>query len=120
MANNLTTEGQNAVNDWVAETHAKYLALLDTGGTELTGGSYARVDASAKWGASAAGTKANDTVIEFPTATGDWSEAVSAALYVASTGGNPQTTVTLTTARTVLTGDFARYGIGTVTLVAPA
>ena len=39
-----------------------------TGGTEVTGGAYARVDSKGKWAVPAAGSVANNAVITFPTA----------------------------------------------------
>jgi len=118
MANNLTTYGQNLINDLLAETTCVYLALLDGGGTELTGNNYSRVDASGDWAASADGTKTNDALIEFPDPSGAWSEAVSVALFEASTGGSAVLTKTLTTPRTAGVGSPLRFPIGNLSLTA--
>jgi len=116
MANNLTTYGQNLVNDLLAETTCVYIGLLDTGGTELSGNSYARVDASAAWSASAAGTKTNDTLIEFPEPSGAWSEAVYVAIYEAISGGSAVLQKTLTTPQTADVGSPVRFPIGNLSL----
>lgn len=89
------------------------------GGTEASGGGYARVStASADWNA-ATGTapaiKDNSSVITFPTATGDWSggaNMVAFALFSASTGGDFVAWGPLTNPKPVLSGDTARYTAG--------
>src|SRR5215213_2680357 len=61
-------------------------------GTEVTGGSYARVQTVGKWGAPSGTTQvANNAVITFPTATADWAaggtQVVAFGLHSASTAG---------------------------------
>ena len=59
------------------------------GGTEVTGGSYARVQtAGADWAAASGGAITNAEDIVFPTASASWGEIVAAALMDASSGGN--------------------------------
>ena len=116
MANNLTTYGQNLVNDLLAETTCVYIGLLDVGGTELTGNNYSRVDGSTAWSASAAGTKTNDTLIEFAEPSGAWSEAVSVAFYVAASGGDAMLQKALTTPQTADVGSPVRFPIGNLSL----
>jgi len=73
-----------------------YVALFtvtpsDTGGgTEVTGGSYARVStAAADWNAAtSAGLIDNLNAITFTTATGTWGTVVAVGLFDASSGGN--------------------------------
>lgn len=87
------------------------------GGTEVTGGSYARVavtNNATNWPAAAAGAKSNGTVITFPTATADWGTIVAFAILDASSGGNFLYWATLTTNRDVLTGDVASFAVGTL------
>lgn len=63
----------------------KYLGLLDDTGTEITGGSYARIDMSTKWTAPTTGTVTNNQILTFssmPTCT-----VRSWGLWTASTGG---------------------------------
>lgn len=74
-----------------------FLALYTTapgessGGTEVTGGSYARVDTSAKWGAPSAAdpsTVGNNAVLAFPAPSGaDFGHVIGIGLLTASTGG---------------------------------
>lgn len=86
------------------------------GGTELVGGAYARVDSKGKWGTPAAGSVSNNAVITYPTATADWSSAVAFGLFTAATGGTPYEWGALTVAKTVLNGDTASFGAGTLVL----
>lgn len=73
-----------------------YLALFTTaptmpagtGGTEVSGGAYARVALSGLWSAAASESKTNNATITFPTATASWGTVTSCAIYDASTSGN--------------------------------
>lgn len=74
-----------------------YFALMTAvpsasgGGTEVTGGSYARVafsNNSTNWPASSGQTKQNASTIDWGTATAAWGTIVAIAEYDASTGGN--------------------------------
>lgn len=60
------------------------------GGTEVTGGSYARVDTSSSiWGTPASGSVTNSAgAITFTTATASWGTVVAVGLFDASSGGN--------------------------------
>lgn len=87
------------------------------GGTEVTGGSYARVSVTnnaTNWPAAAAGVKSNGTVFTFPTATADWGTVVAFAILDAASGGNFLFWATLTANRVILTGDVASFAIGTL------
>lgn len=108
-----------------------YVALYtvtpsDTGGgTEATGGSYARVDSKGSWGApsgTSPTTVANNAAITFPTATGAWSSGsalVAFALLDASSAGNMIAWGALSdTSKTVATGDTISFAIGALTLTA--
>jgi hypothetical protein len=94
----------------------------DTGsGTEVTGGSYARVAVSgslAAWagtqsaGSTVAssgtgGTTSNNAAITFPAPTANWGSVVGFRLWDASTGGNAWIRASLTTAKTINNGDAA-------------
>lgn len=60
-------------------------------GTEVTGGSYARVSVTnntTNWPAASSGSKSNGTAISFPTASAGWGTVEAAALMDASTSGN--------------------------------
>ena len=85
------------------------------GGTEVSGGSYARVAVTnndTNWPAAAAGAKANGTAINFPTATGDWGTVVAFGIFDAAEAGNLLAWADLTANKTVETGDTATFAIG--------
>lgn len=104
----------------VAGTH--YFALFTvspneagTGGTEVTGGSYARkavTNNTTNWNAASSGSKTNAAAIDFVAATANWGTIVSFGIYDASTGGNLLFFGNLTTPRTVNTGDIPRFAAG--------
>jgi hypothetical protein len=85
-----------------------------TGGTQVTGGSYARVavtNNATNWPAAAAGVKQNATAITFATATADWGTIVSVGVFEASSGGTPDYFGDLDTPRTVNNGDAFSFAI---------
>ncbi len=89
------------------------------GGTEVTGGSYARVSmgapADATWAAPSAGNgrTSNLIAITFPTPTADWGTLVALGLYDAPSAGNLLVWGPLTTPKTVHNGDAApSFAIG--------
>jgi len=104
-----------------------YIALLtaapsDTGGgTEVTGGSYARVTVAstmANWagtqGASTTvassgttGTTSNNNAITFPAPTANWGVVTHVGIYDASSGGNLLAWSALTASKTINNGDAA-------------
>lgn len=77
-----------------------YIGLVTTAssdtaaGTEVSGGSYARVQvnpnggSSPVWNTAASGALDNDDDIEFPQATGDWGTVVGVVVFDASSSGN--------------------------------
>ena len=92
-----------------------YVALYtsapsDTGGgTEVSGGAYARQ--------TAAFTVTNDTAsntsaIEYPTATADYGTVVAVGIFDASSSGNLMAYANLTASKTVSTGDVFRFDAG--------
>ena len=94
-----------------------YVALYtsapsDTGGgTEVSGGAYARQ--------TAAFTVTNDTAsntsaIEYPTATADYGTVVAVGVFDASSSGNLLAYGNLTTSKTVSTGDVFRFNAGAI------
>jgi hypothetical protein len=97
---------------------AIYLALFTAapsdsgGGTEVSGGSYARTQvtqADANWNAPAGGNGLTDNVsdITFPTPTADWGTIVAFGIFDASSGGNLLIHGSLGTSKTVNNGDPA-------------
>lgn len=71
---------------------AVYLGLFTAapgeggGGTEVSGGGYARQ--AVTFAAASGGTTSNSADITFPTATANWGTITHVALFDASTGGN--------------------------------
>lgn len=124
---------ENKVIDWLLRGQAYtppatvYVALLtaapsDTGGgTEVSGGSYARVSVAsslANWAGTQAaasttassgtsGTTSNNGAITFPAPTANWGSVTHMAVYDASSAGNLLFYSALTTAKTVNNGDAA-------------
>lgn len=87
-----------------------YLALFTvmpnedgSGGTEVSGGSYARQSFTLT--AASGGATSNSADIVFPTATADWGTIVGVGIYDASTAGNLLVHSTLNVSKQVLTGD---------------
>ncbi len=85
-------------------------------GTEVSGGSYARVDVSAAFGApdSTTGTGSNTVDVEFPLQTADWGVVTHVGLMDAITGGTAVTRLrALSASKNILNGDPAvRFAIG--------
>jgi hypothetical protein len=96
---------------WIALFTA---APSDTGGgTECTGGSYARKStAGADWTAASGGATSNAAAITFVTPTGSWGTATHFALMDASTAGNMLAWAALTTPQAIGTGNTVSFAIG--------
>lgn len=80
------------------------------GGTEVTGGAYARVDTTGNWTISSVGgvSKATNTAdIIFPAPTAAWGQVVAVGIFDAATAGNLLFHAPLTTPKTVNAGDPA-------------
>lgn len=83
------------------------------GGTEVTGGSYARKStAGADWNAAASGSASNANAITFVTATASWGTVTHFGLFDASTAGNLIRWAALTNSKTVGSGDTASFAAG--------
>jgi len=95
---------------------AIYLALYTTapsdagGGTEVSGGSYARQSFTLT--AASGGASSNSADITFPTATADWGTIVAVGIFDASTGGNLLMWANLTASKTVNSGDTFKINAG--------
>jgi hypothetical protein len=115
---------------------ALFVALLtaapsDTGGgTEVSGGSYARVSVTsslANWAGTqsagsttassgTSGTTSNNAAITFPTPSANWGVVTHAAVYDASTAGNLLFYASLTASKTINNGDPApSFAAGSLT-----
>lgn len=78
------------------------------GGTEVSGGAYARVavtNNATNFAAASGGLKRNSTVITWPTATASWGTVVAVGVLDASAAGNLLFWSTLATNKTVDNGD---------------
>lgn len=100
------------------------------GGTEVTGGSYARVAVTsslANWagtqsaGSTVAssgtgGTTSNNNVVSFPTPTAGWGTVVSMRFWDAASSGNAWVCIALTSNQTINTGNAVSFPAGTLSL----
>jgi len=93
------------------------------GGTECTGGSYARAAVSNNTGnfpqcsaVIAAPVKSNGTAITFPKATASWGTVTHWAVFDAATAGNMLAYGSLATQRVVAIGDTPKIAIGVFTI----
>lgn len=128
MAGNLSDYAENKILDhstgktsWTMPT--VYVALYtsaptdSTSGTEVSGGSYARVATTGTtWNAASAGSTSNASAIVFTTATASWGTVTAVALVDASTSGNIIWYGTLTSNKTVDSGDTFQFAAGALTL----
>jgi hypothetical protein len=101
-------------------THVALFTVAPTdagGGTEVSGGAYARVavtNNTTNWPAASGGTaaKSNGTVITFPTATASWGTVVAFGIFDAASAGNLLWWGDLTTAKAIGSGDTPSFAIG--------
>ena len=93
-----------------------YVALFTTattdagGGTEVSGGSYARQAVTLS--AAAGGASENSADVTFPQATADWGTVTHLALMDALTGGNMLMHTPLDASKTVNNGDTFKINAG--------
>ena len=81
------------------------------GGTEVTGGSYAR-KVHNSWDVAASGATENTGAITFVEATASWGTVVAFALFDAITAGNMLMWGDLTTSKAIGSGDTASFADG--------
>lgn len=86
-------------------------------GTEVTGGSYARVTVTSSFGASTDGAGSNPAAITFAAPTATWGTVTHFAIFDAATAGNAITALkALTVSRLISNGDAApSFAIGDLT-----
>lgn len=121
-----TNYSEDLVLDWLltnasaTRPTAWYVALYTVapgetgGGTEVSGGSYARTAVTFTVSGTAPTTASNSAAVEFPTATGSWGTIVAAGIFDASTSGNLLAYADLTTSKTVDSGDVLRFNTGEI------
>ena len=97
-----------------------YVALFTTdptdagSGTEVSGGSYARI--AATFGAPSNGSSATSADVEFAQATGTWGTVTHFGIYDALTTGNLLYHGALTASKTIDTGDVFKIPTGSLTV----
>lgn len=138
----LTDTYENSMIDWLMRaqtltppTTGAYIALFttcptdSTAGTEVSGGSYARVNYAASlanWagtqsaGSTTAssgtgGTTSNNNVITFTTATADWGTVNCFGYMTASSGGTLIFYAALTASRNITNGSTASFAAAALT-----
>jgi hypothetical protein len=87
------------------------------GGTEVSGGGYARQ--AVTFGAPSGGSPTsvtNTAQVQFPVATANWGTIVAAAIFTASTGGTFLGWGSLQTSKAINTGDQAVFNAGDATV----
>lgn len=121
-----TNYSEDLVLDWLFTTASAtrptswYVALYTVapgetgGGTEVSGGSYARTAVTFTVSGTAPTTASNSSAVEFPTATGSWGTIVAAGIFDADTSGNLLAFANLTTSKTVDSGDVLRFNTGEI------
>lgn len=81
--------------------------------SEPSGNGYSRVQTAASdWNAAAGGLLDNANTITFDSATGDWGTVTHFAVFDAATAGNMLAHGALTQAKTIGSGDTARFAAG--------
>jgi hypothetical protein len=124
----LSNYAEDLVLDWLFTTASAtrptswFVALYTVapgeggGGTEVSGGSYARQSATFTVSGTAPTQATNSAAIEFPTATANWGTVVAAAIFDASTSGNMIAFADLDTSKTISSGDVLRFNASTLTI----
>ena len=89
------------------------VAPSDTGGgTEVSGGAYARQTATFTVSGTNPTTASNTAAIEYPSATANYGTVVAVGVLDASSGGNLLAYSTLDSSKVVSTGDAFRFNAG--------
>ena len=92
---------------------------LDTGGSEVTGGAYARQGPIAFTDTGSNPTvSSNSAIVTFPAATAAWGTVGFFGVWDAATGGNFRGSGAVTTPKAVGIGDTARFAAGALTVTA--
>jgi len=87
------------------------------GGTEVSGGSYARKStAAADWAAASGGSISNANAISFTTPTGSWGTVTHFGVFDAATVGNLLYWGALTASKTIGTGDPVSFAAGALVI----
>lgn len=85
------------------------------GGTEVSGGSYARKSTvGADWNAASGGSSSNANAIVFITPTGSWGTITHYGIFDAASGGNLLRYAVLTASKTIGSGDPVSFPAGSI------
>lgn len=84
------------------------------GGTEVSGGGYARV--AVTFGAAASGSISNSAIVDFGTTTGAWGTVTHFGIFDAATAGNLLAWDELTAQKTIESGDPVSFPVGDLTV----
>lgn len=124
MAGSFSDLAESRVLTWLLTTDsatrptAWHLALFTTaptdagGGTEVSGGSYARKAVTFSISGTGPTTATNSAAVEFDAASASWGTVVAVGVFDASTGGNMLAWGDLTTSRAISSGDIFRVPAG--------
>lgn len=89
------------------------VAPTDTGGgTEVSGGAYARQSGAFTVSGTNPTTASNSAAVEYPTATADYGTVVAVGIFDALSSGNLLAYANLTTSKVVSTVDVFRFNTG--------
>ena len=88
----------------------------DGSGTEVSGGSYARVAVSFATASGTSGEVLNDAAVEFAAATAGWGVVGWIGINDALSGGNLLYHAALDTSKTIDTGDIFKIAIGNLSV----
>jgi len=83
-------------------------------GTEVSGGSYSRT--AVTFGAPSNGVATNNADVTFPTSTGSWGTVTHVGVRDATTAGNLLYHASLTTSKTVGSGDIFKISSGNLSV----
>lgn len=123
----LTNYGETKVLSLLKSSGTSYLALMTAnageggGGTEVSGGAYARqaiAFTNPSTNASGVSSMSNSAQIEFPTATAAWGTVTGWAIFDAASGGNMLWYGTLGTAKAITASDTILLHAGDLVLKA--
>lgn len=116
---------EDAITNWalgkasMPATTTRYLAAFtavtdaEAGtGTEVSGGSYARVAVTTLMGTTSGGAITNTSAVEFAQATANWGNIVAVGLFDAATAGNAISALKTITTVTINTDDILRFPVG--------
>jgi hypothetical protein len=126
MAGSFSDYSEDLVLDWLLTNAAAtrptawYVSLYTVaptdsgGGTEVSGGSYARTAVTFTVSGTSPTLATNSAAVEFPTASGSWGTIVAMGVMDASTSGNLLAWADLTASKTIATGDVLRFNAGEI------